>query len=106
VDLSPSQIAKLEKLIESSFRFVTIERFERYVAVERDGFAALLDVERGQLRLLGMPGFRLGGGIGMLVERGEERAFVWHDQKVKATKDLLAAYNKFRTDLDNLLSEE
>ena len=106
MDLSSSQIAKLEKLLHAGFRLVTFERFERYLGVERDGFAALLEPAGGQLRLFSQAGYRQGEGIGMLVERGAGKAFIWHGQAVEATPELLAAYERFRNDLNNSLGEE
>ena len=106
MDITRSQVARLQKLLDSGFRFVSIERVERYLGVERDGFAALLEPSEGQLRIFSQVGYRLEGGIAMLVERGEGKAFVWHDQEVPATPELLERYRRFRADLEDLLKEE
>jgi hypothetical protein len=79
---------------------------ERYLGVERDGFVALVDPSAGQLRIFSQVGYRLEQGIAMLVERGAEKAFVWHDQEVPATADLLERYRRFRAELEDLLKEE
>ena len=42
--LTPLQIARLERLLRAGFKFVTFEHLERYLAVEKKGFVALLDV--------------------------------------------------------------
>jgi hypothetical protein len=108
MDLTPEQITRLESLLNAGFRFVTIERVERYVGLEKDGFAALLDPSGGRLSLFGQAGLRIGEGIGMLVERGEGKAFVWHGESVPAPPELLETYHRFKTELDTLLrpSEE
>jgi hypothetical protein len=106
VDLTPSQIATFEGLLGAGFRFVTLPRYERYLGVERDGFAALIDPSDGHVRVFGQTGRLLGDGLAMLIERDAEKTFVWHKQSVAATPELLAAYDRFRADLQNLLQKE
>lgn len=106
IDLTPSQIATLEQLLHSGFRFVTLPRYERYLGVERDGFVALIDASGGGVRIFGQPGYLIGEGLAMLVERGAGKAFVWHEQSVTVTPELLVAYEGFRADLGNLLKKE
>lgn len=106
MDLTASQIAILEKLLKAEFRFLTLPRYERYVGVERDGFVCLLDPSGGEVRAFGQAGYLVGDGVAMLVDRGAGKAFVWHEQSVAATPELLAAYERFRLDLGNLLEKE
>ncbi len=106
MDLTPSQVATLEKLLQAGFRFVTLPRYERYVGAERDGFVALIDASGGEVRPFGQAGYLLGDGLAMLVEREAGQAFVWHTQSVEATPELLAVYERFRSELGNLLKKE
>lgn len=85
---------------------MTLERVERYLGVERDGFVALLDPSPEGLRVFSQVGYRLGEGIGMLVERETGKVFVWHDQEVPASAELLDGYRRFRGELERLLGEE
>jgi hypothetical protein len=101
--VSPRQVRVLEGLLRCGFKFVTFERFARYPAVEKDGFVALLDLSAEGVRRFGMAGYHLGEGIGMLLERGSGRFFVWKDQAVPATPELLTAYTRFNQELDGLL---
>ena len=89
--------------MQAGFRFVTYERYARYPAVEREGFVALLDVSGGRVQLFGQVGYHVGEGIGMLVERGAGKAFVWKSQSVTATPELLAAYGRTQLELRRLL---
>ncbi len=82
---------------------MSLEHVERYLGVEKDNFVALLDPVEGRFKVYGQVGYRVGGGIGMLVERGAGKAFVWHTQSVPATPELLAAYAEFKTQLKALL---
>ncbi len=103
LDLSPCQITVLDSLLQAGFKFVTFERYARYLAVEREGFVALLEISEGKVRLLGQVGYHVGEGIAMLVERPEGQAFVWKGESVPATTEMLAAYERFRQDLCQLL---
>ena len=102
-ELSPRQVRALESLLRAGFRFVTYERYARYPAVEREGFVALLNVSGGKVQLFGQVGYHVGEGIGMLVEKDQEKAFVWKGQSVTATPELLAAYERTKLDLRRLL---
>ena len=106
MDLRPSQVSCLETLLTAGFRLVTLEHVERYLPVEKNGFVALLDPSEGKLRIFGQPGYRVAGGIGMLVESGEGKAFVWKKEFVRAGPELLAAYDRFRAELRALLTRK
>lgn len=93
----------LQKLLDAGFQFTAIEHVTRQVAVEKNGFIALLDPADGKLKLFGQIGYRIGGGIGMLIERGGMPAFVWKKQEVAASADLLAAYQRLRAQLTEIL---
>jgi hypothetical protein len=97
--LNGRQTAILEALLNAEFHFVTIERFERYLAVERDNFVALLDLAAGRVGLFGQVGYRLGEGIAMLLHRPEGNVFVWKETSVPATPELLKVYSRFKDEL-------
>jgi hypothetical protein len=104
MDLTPEQISTLERLLGAGLRLVTFERYARYLAVEKEGFVALLDPAGGRLALFSQVGYRLGEEIGMLVETASGNAFVWHNASVPASDELLVAYEKFKLELQELLS--
>jgi hypothetical protein len=101
--LTPAQVTTLERVLKAGFRFVTLPRIERYLGVEKEGFIALLNTSDNQVTQFGQPGYRLGEGIGMLVERGGQKLFVWKGQSAVATPELLAAYDRFRAEVKALL---
>jgi hypothetical protein len=92
--------------LQAGFRFVTFEPYARYLAVEREGFVALLETHEGKVELFGQVGYHVGEGIAMLVERRQGQAFVWKGQSVPATPELLSAYEKTKADLRRLLPGE
>lgn len=101
--LSPAQIALLEGLLRAGFQFVSFEQFANYPGVEKGGFVALLDISGGRVQQFGSVGYRLGSGIGVLVERGGRKVFVWKDQLTEATPELLFTYEGIKKELDALL---
>jgi hypothetical protein len=103
--LTPSQVARLEGLLRAGFNFVTFEHFARYLAVEKNGFVALLDVSGEKVQRFGMVGYHLGGGLGVLVDRHGEKAFIWKSESVPATPELLADYARVKKELEDLLEE-
>lgn len=105
-ELSAGQVAVLESLLKAGFRFATFERYARYLAVERDGFVALLETSEGKVKLYGQVGYHVGEGIAMLVGRAGGKAFVWKGESVAATPELLAEYERFKVDLHRLLHIE
>jgi hypothetical protein len=106
MQLNPVQVAVFKSFLEAGFKFVTFERYARYLGVERDGFVALLETGEGKAKLFGQVGYHVGEGIGMLVERTEGKAFVWKGESVAATSELLNAYERFKVDLERLLHRE
>jgi len=103
--LSPAQVARLEVLLKAGFQFVTFEQFARYPGVEKAGFVALLDLSGNQVRQYGSMGYHLGNGIGMLIERARGKAFIWKNETLEATPEILAAYENVKKELCDLLAE-
>ncbi len=103
--LTPAQIARLESLLKAGFQFTTFEQFARYPAVEKAGFVVLMDVSGDKVRQFGSVGYHLGNGIGVLIERPGGKAFVWKNESVEATPELLAAYENVKKELAEMLTE-
>ena len=103
--LDPSQAARLEALLRAGFQFVTFEQFGRYPGVEKARFVALLDLSGNKVRQYGSMGYHIGNGIGMLVERASGKAFIWKNEVIEASPELLAAYENVKEELRGLLAE-
>ncbi|HEV2232052.1 MAG TPA: hypothetical protein VGV68_01460 [Terriglobia bacterium] len=105
-ELTQGQIKALEKLFDAGFQFTSLEHITRHLVIEKSGFIALLDPTEGKLRLFGQVGYRVGDGIGMLIEQRARPAFVWKKQSVAATPQLLTAYQRVKAELAELLKIE
>ena len=103
--LTAAQVARLESLLNAGFQLVTFEQFARYPGVEKSGFVTLLDISGDKVRQFGSVGYHLGNGIGVLIERAGGKAFVWKNEVVDATSELLATYESVKKELDALLAE-
>ena len=103
--LTPAQVARLQSLLKAGYQFATFEQFARYPAVEKAGFVALLDISGEQVRQFGGLGYHLSNGIGVLIERAGGKAFVWKNESMEATPELLATYATVKNELAGLLTE-
>lgn len=101
-ELTPGQAAILERILRAGYRFVTFERFARYLGVEKDGFVALLDTSKGRVSIYGQVGYHVGEGIAVLMERARGPAFVWKNESVEATSDLIERYERIKAELARL----
>jgi hypothetical protein len=98
------QVFRLESLSKAGFQFLAFEQFARYPGVEKSGFAALLDISGDQVRQFGSLGYHRGGGIAVLTERAGRKVFVWKNDVVDATPELLATYQNVKEELEELLA--
>jgi hypothetical protein len=103
--VSPAQVAILERVLQAGYTFTRIGKFERYLGVEKNRFVALLDLAGDRVRMFGQVGYLIGDGIGVLVERQGKQRFVWHAEEVEATAELLAAYRAVKEELKKLLED-
>lgn len=104
LELTPAQISVLQSLLKAGFEFVQLEHVVRYLPVQKNGFVALLDPSAGKLELFGLAGYRIGDGVGMLVEKKEVKAFVWKGQSVEATPTMLEAFERFKIELKDSIA--
>ncbi len=104
LELTPAQILILQSLLKSGFEFVPLSHVVRYLPVQKDGFVALLDPSGGKLEIFGQAGYRIGEGVGVLVEKEQGKAFVWKGQSVEATTALLEGFERFKQGLKDLLA--
>jgi hypothetical protein len=101
----PDPAEQLQRLYVEGFELETFERFPNSIGVLRDGCIALLRATPSGLELIGVPGWRMGEVMGVLVELDSRQVFQAKSEVVEATPDRLSALRRFREDLDRVLSD-
>ena len=94
---------QLQRLYLEGFELQTFERFPNSVGVLRDGCIALLRATPNGLELLGIPGWRMGEVMGVLVERDGHQVFQAKSEIIEATPERLEALSRFGEALQRLL---
>ena len=97
---------QLARLYQAGFEIQKLERFPRGVCVLRGECVAVLEPRPEGLTLIGSAGWRIGEGIGVLVEKDGRQVFQSKDQLIEATAERLRALRQFEADLRRLLSPE
>ena len=97
---------QLARLYQAGFEIQKLERFPRGVCVLGGECVAVLEPRPEGLTLIGSAGWRIGEGIGVLVEKDGRQVFQSKDQIIEATAERLRALRQFEADLRRLLSPE
>ena len=95
---------QLQQIYLAGFELQTFDRYPNAVGVLRDGCVALLRSSPEGLKVIGLPGWRMGEVMGVLVENGGRWVFQAKGEIVEATPERLAALSKFRDDLEQMLT--
>ena len=104
VELTPQQMATLERLFAAGFRPVAIPPYESALCVRREDCAAVLSpVPNGGLRLLAPATFLVDGNLSVRIKRGAGEVFVWKKRELPATPERLRALESFRRELCEIL---
>jgi len=99
----PDSAEQLQRLYLAGFELQTFERYPKCIGVVRENCVALLVPGVDGLQVLGTPGWRMGEVMGVLTEREGRRVFQAKSEVVEATPERLAALQKFREELTDLL---
>jgi len=94
----------LQRLYSSGFDLQTFDRYPNSMGVLRDGCIALLRATPAGLEIIGIPGWRMGEVLGVLVQRDGRQLFQAKSETVEATPERLEALKRFREDLEQLLN--
>ena len=103
MELTPEQIAILERLHNRGFALVAFPLYASKVGVRKGNCAALLDPVPGGLRTFGEPCYLVEGNLSVQVTHGSAKAFVWKKTRLEATPERLAELHAFAEELDELL---
>lgn len=100
LELTPQQLAVLERIAAAGFTFVAYPLYANYVAARRAECAALLQpVTGGGMSVYGKPFWLVSGQPSVRVNRAGRSVFVWKKQEVEVTPEREAALAAFARDL-------
>ncbi len=100
----PDPAEQLQRIYLAGFELQIFERYPNAVGVVRDGCIALLRSTPSGLQMIGLPGWRMGEVLGVLVEKNGREVFQAKSEIVEATPERLEALRRFRADLEQLLT--
>jgi ascorbate-specific PTS system EIIC-type component UlaA len=104
-DLTPVQIAIVQRLIAHGFTPVAFPLYANAMGIRRGSFAALLvPVDNATLEVLGEPCYLIGLNLAVRTRCQGRPCFVWKQQSVEATPELLQEHARFSADIAALLS--
>jgi hypothetical protein len=107
MDLTPRQLAVLERLAVQGFAVVAFPKYASAVGVRRGECAALLSpAAGGRLTLQGDPCYLLDGNLAVPLLRDGKKMYVWKQQSVESTPEREAALREFKDDLVRILESE
>ena len=104
MDLTPQQIAILERLQKRGFEIVAFAMYANYIGVRKGNCAALLaPAASGSFTVFGTPAYLIAGNFGVRVNRDEQEWFVWKKERIEATAARLAELEKFAAEVSDAL---
>jgi len=104
LELTPKQVAALEKLHSRGFQFVAFPLYASYVGIRRGNCATLLaPVEGGGMRVFGEPCYLVEGNLSVRVKRHEQTFFVWKQKSLAATPERDEELERFSAEVRELL---
>jgi hypothetical protein len=103
-ELTPQQIAVLERLRAQGFQLVQFAPHERAIGVRKGNCAALLQpTGAGSLQPVGDPSYLVDGNLSVRLQREGKQWFVWKAKQEEATPERRAELAAFAEELKGLL---
>jgi hypothetical protein len=105
MDLSPQQMATLQRLHVAGFEIVAFPMYANYVGTRKGNCAALLapGAVGGSFSIFGASAYLIGGNFSVRVRRDGREFFVWKKEKVEVTAARLAELDGFASELTEAL---
>jgi hypothetical protein len=102
----PDPAQQLARIYRAGFEIEKFERFPRALGVVRNECIALVEPIEAGLRIVGLPGWRIGGLIGVLTSAGGQQVFQAKGQTLPATPERLEKLRAFERDLLEMLNAQ
>lgn len=93
----------LQKIYLAGFELETFELYPKAIGVVRGECVALLVPAHDGFQMLGAPGWKVAGRIGVLTSVNGKRVFQSKSDSVEATDDRVATLRKFEEELRPLM---
>jgi hypothetical protein len=104
LQLSPQQIATLQRLVAPGFRPIAIPPYESALCIRKGECAVVLaPVPNGGLRVLAPASYLVDGNFGVRLKRGNDEVFVWKKSEIAATPERLEELAGFRQELMDII---
>jgi len=104
MDLSPQQLAILQRLHIAGFEIVAFPMYANYVGTRKGNCAALLAPgAAGGFGIFGAPAYLIGGNFSVRVRRDGREFFVWKKESLEVTGVRLAEVAAFAAELSQVL---
>ena len=104
MELSPQQIAILERLHSRGFEIVAFPMYASHVGIRKANCAALLSaIPSGGFTLFGSASYLISGNFTVRVTRDGGDWFVWKKEKLEATPARVAELEAFTSELSEAL---
>jgi hypothetical protein len=103
-ELTPGQVAILERFVSDGFSIVAFPLYANAVGLRKGNCAALLDpIGGGGFRLFGEPCVLLDGNLTVRVADKGKSWFVWKKQRIEAPPQRIAELDRFVSEVKLLL---
>jgi hypothetical protein len=104
MDLSPQQVAILQRLHTAGFEIVAFPMYANYIGTRKGNCAALLaPAAVGGFDIFGTPAYLIGGNFSARVQRNGREFFVWKKESLERTPARLAELDAFAAELSQAL---
>ena len=99
----PDPTEQLARIYQAGFEITQLERYPGVSAVVREEVIVLFRPTPAGLEMVGVPGWKIGETIGVLVDRDGGKVFQSKSSLVEATPERLRALEAFRNELAQIL---
>ncbi len=99
-DIAARQLAAL---YADGYSLETFERYPKAIGISRGNCLVLVENTETGLRMIGRPGWKMGGLMGVLVERDGRQVFQYKEEMIEATDERLDELQKFTAYVEVIL---
>ncbi len=104
MDLSPQQLAILQRLHTAGFEIVAFPMYANYVGTRKGNCAALLaTAATGGFDVFGTPAYLIGGNFSVRVRRDGREFFLWKKESLEVTAERRSELDTFAAELSQAL---